>query len=49
MVAAQDRAAYAQRNHIGGALRAFVHLEAQCLRTAYGWHEAEEHLRRDAV
>ena len=46
---AQVRAAKAQRNHIGCALRAFLRLETQRLRTGRSWYEAKKHLLRDAI
>ena len=38
---AQVRAACAQRNHIGLALRAFLRLEWHCYRTGISWFEAK--------
>ncbi|QKG53224.1 transposase [Hymenobacter sp. BRD67] len=46
---AQVRAARAQRNHIGCALRAFLRLEAQRLRTGRSWYEAKKQLLREAI
>lgn len=46
---AQVRAARAQRNHIACALRAFLRLETQRLRTGRSWYEAKKQLLRDAV
>lgn len=46
---AQHRAARAQRNHIGLALRAFVRLEVHRLRTATSWFEAKTAIIRQAV
>lgn len=46
---AQVRAARAQRNHIGLALRAFLRLETQRLRTGRSWYEAKKQLLRDAI
>ena len=44
---AQVRAAKAQRNHIGYALRAFLRLEAQRLQTGRSWYEAKKQLLRE--
>ncbi len=46
---AQVRAARAQRNHIGCALRAFLRLEAQRLQTGRSWYQAKKQLLRDAI
>lgn len=46
---AQHRAAQAQRNHIGLAVRAFLRLEVQRLRTGTSWFEAKTAIIRDAV
>lgn len=46
---AQVRAAKAQRNHIGCAIRAFVRLEVNRLRTGISWWEAKQRLIRKAV
>lgn len=46
---AQVRAARAQRNHIGCALRAFLRLETQRLHTGRSWYEAKKQLLRDAI
>ena len=46
---AQVRAARAQRNHIGCALRAFLRLETQRLQTGRSWYEAKKQLLRDAI
>ncbi|HEX5505242.1 MAG TPA: transposase [Thermomicrobiales bacterium] len=46
---AQVRAARAQRNHIGCALRAFLRLEQHRLVTGVSWWEAKTSLIRDAV
>lgn len=46
---AQVRAARAQRNHIGCALRAFLRLETQRLQTGRSWYEAKRQLLRDAI
>lgn len=46
---AQVRAARAQRNHIGCALRAFLRLEAHRLQTGRSWYEAKKQLLRDAI
>jgi putative transposase len=45
----QCRAAKAQRNHIGLALRAFVRLESYCFRVGVSWYEAKKNLIRDAI
>jgi putative transposase len=45
----QARAARAQRNHIGMALRAFLRLEVHCFRTGISWFEAKTEIVRDAV
>ena len=49
MEKAQLRAARAQRNHIGCALRAFLRLETQRLRTGRSWYEAKKQLLREAI
>jgi len=46
---AQHRAAKAQRNHIGLALRAFLRLEIHRLRTGTSWFEAKTAIIREAV
>lgn len=46
---AQVRAARAQRNHIGCALRAFLRLETQRLQTGRSWYEAKKQLLREAI
>ena len=46
---AQVRAARAQRNHIGCALRAFLRLETQHLQTGRSWYEAKKQLLRDTI
>jgi hypothetical protein len=46
---AQVRAARAQRNHIGMAIRAFVRLEWHRLRTGISWRAARAAIIRDAV
>ena len=46
---AQVRAARAQRNHIGMALRAFLRLEYHCFTTGISWFEAKTAIVRDAV
>jgi putative transposase len=46
---AQVRAARAQRNHIGGAIRAFVRLEWHRVRTGIGWKLAKEGIIRAAL
>ena len=46
---AQVRAARAQRNHIGFALRAFLRLEHHCYTTGISWFEAKTAIIRDAV
>ena len=43
------RAASAQRNHIGCALRAFLRLETQCPQTGRNWYEAKKQLLREAI
>jgi putative transposase len=45
----QCRAAKAQRNHIGLALRAFLRFEAHCFRRGISWVEAKTAIIRDAV
>lgn len=46
---AQVRAARAQRNHIGLALRAFLRLESHCYHHGISWFEAKHAIIRDAV
>lgn len=46
---AQVRAARAQRNHIGLALRAFLRLEAYCFVQGISWFEAKLNIIRQAV
>jgi len=46
---AQVRAARAQRNHIGLALRAFLRLEWHCYRAGISWFEAKTAIIRPAV
>lgn len=46
---AQVRAAKAQRNHIGMALRAFLRLERHCYHTGISWFEAKTSIIREAV
>ncbi|MEJ7709096.1 MAG: transposase [Pyrinomonadaceae bacterium] len=46
---AQVRAARAQRNHIGMALRAFLRLERHCYYTGISWFEAKHTIVREAV
>jgi hypothetical protein len=46
---AQHRLAVAQRNHIGFALRAFLRLECQRLRTGTSWFEAKRSIVREAI
>lgn len=46
---AQVRAARAQRNHIGLALRAFLRLESHCYHRGISWFEAKHAIIRDAV
>ena len=46
---ARVRAAKAQRNHIGCALRAFLRLKTQRPRTGSSWYGAKKQLLRDAV
>lgn len=46
---AQVRAARAQRNHIGMALRAFLRLESHCHHTGISWFEAKTSIIREAV
>ncbi len=43
------RKAVAQRNHIGLALRAFLHIEQHRFFTGIGWFEAKVSIIRDAV
>jgi putative transposase len=45
----QVRAARAQRNHIGMAIRAFVRLEVHFFRTGISWYEAKARIVRGAV
>lgn len=45
----QVRAARAQRNHIGFAIRAFLRLEWHSLRTGYSWQMLKVGIIRDAV
>lgn len=45
----QVRQAYAQRNHIGLALRAFRRIERYCFATGISWFEAKASIIRDAV
>ncbi len=46
---AMVRAARAQRNHIGMAIRAFVRLEWHGLRTGIGWQRTKEGIIRHAI
>lgn len=46
---AQVRAARAQRNHIGLALRAFLRLESYCYHRGISWFEAKHAIIREAV
>jgi putative transposase len=46
---AQHRSGVAQRNHIGLAIRAFLHLESFRLRTGVSWFEAKAMIVREAV
>jgi putative transposase len=46
---AQVRAARAQRNHIGLALRAFLRLEIHCYHKGISWFEAKTSIIREAV
>jgi putative transposase len=46
---AQVRAARAQRNHIGLAIRAFLRLEHHFFTTGVSWYEAKARIIRDAV
>jgi hypothetical protein len=46
---AQVRAARAQRNHIGLALRAFLRLEVHCYHKGISWFEAKTSIIREAV
>ena len=46
---AQVRAARAQRNHIGLAIRAFLRLEHHCYTTGVSWYEAKRRVIRGAV
>ncbi len=46
---AQVRAARAQRNHIGLALRAFLRLESHCYHRGISWFEAKHAIIREAV
>ncbi|MCB1823026.1 MAG: IS701 family transposase, partial [Candidatus Competibacteraceae bacterium] len=43
------RAARAQRNHIGLALRAFLRLERHCHHVGISWFEAKTTIIRSAV
>lgn len=43
------RAARAQRNHIGCAIRAFVRLKVHRLHTGTSWWEAKQRLIREAI
>ena len=43
------RAARAQRNRIGCALRAFLRLKSQRLRTGHSWYEAKKQPLREAI
>lgn len=45
----QARAAKAQRNHIGFALRAFLRLERYSFRTGHSWFELKTRIIREAV
>jgi Transposase DDE domain len=45
----QVRAARAQRNHIGLALRAFLRLEIHCYHQGISWFEAKSSIIREAV
>jgi len=45
----QARAARAQRNHIGMAIRAFLRLEHHFYTTGVSWYEAKARIYRDAV
>ena len=45
----QCRAATAQRNHVGLALRAFLRLESHCFRVGVSWYEAKRNLICDAI
>ena len=49
MERAQVRAAQAQRNHIGLAIRAFLRLEHHCFTTGVSWYEAKARIVRGAV
>ena len=46
---AQARGERAQRNHLGLALRAFLRLEADRLKSGVSWYEAKVSIVRDAV
>lgn len=46
---AQVRAAKAQRNHIGLAIRAFLRLEHHCHTTGASWYEAKARIIRDSI
>ena len=46
---AQVRAARAQRNYTGCALRAFLRLEAHRLQTGRNWYEAKKQLLQEAI
>lgn len=45
----QSRGAIAQRNHIQLALRAFLRIEAYCLKTWNTWFQAKASLMREAI
>jgi hypothetical protein len=45
----QARAARAQRNHIGFAIRAFLRLEIHCFKKGISWFEAKIGIIREAV
>ena len=45
----QAHGARAQRNHIGLALRAFLHLESHCFHTGLSWLAAKTQIIRDAA
>ena len=46
---AQVRSSKAQRNHILLALRAFLRLELNRLRTGISWYQAKHDIVRDAI
>lgn len=46
---AQVRAARAQRNHIGLAIRAFVRFEGHRVKTGVGWHKVKQAIIRPAI